>query len=53
MEPSLKYIIFLLPLLVSCYRMPTEDDYSVVPLTNNRDITQEKVNPLPQLGGGR
>ncbi len=33
-------------LLTGCYRMPTEDEYSVIPRTNNPDIIREKVNPL-------
>ena len=32
--------------LSSCYRMPNEDDYSVVPLTNNRDFTREGNSTL-------
>lgn len=38
-------------LLTSCYRMPTEDDFSVVPTTNNPAITQEKnTNFIPGMG---
>lgn len=41
----------LLNLCQSCYRMPTEDDFSVVPTTNNPDVTCEKPrNLLPGLG---
>jgi hypothetical protein len=29
-------------LLVGCYRMPTEEDYSVVPRTNHPDVIREK-----------
>ena len=29
-------------LLIGCYRMPTDDDYSVVPQTNHPDVTREK-----------
>lgn len=40
-------------LCVSCYRMPTDNDYSVIPVTNNRDITGEgekdENNVLPTL----
>lgn len=25
----------------ACYRMPTEEDFSIVPMTNNPDITRE------------
>jgi hypothetical protein len=27
--------------LISCYRMPTEDDYCLIPSTNNPDLTRE------------
>lgn len=30
----------------SCYRMPTEDDYSVVPATNHPDVTRAKAAPF-------
>lgn len=37
-------------LLAGCYRMPTEDDYSIVPVTNNPDITREKSgNVMPNM----
>lgn len=37
--------------LTGCYRMPTEDDFSVVPTTNNPAVTCEKNdNFLPGLG---
>jgi hypothetical protein len=38
--------------LVGCYRMPTEEDYSVVPSTNNPDVTREKQgnNFMPTMG---
>ncbi len=26
----------------ACYRIPTDDDYSLVPLTNNPSVTNEK-----------
>ena len=28
--------------LIACYRMPYEDEYSVVPSVNNPDVTREK-----------
>lgn len=35
----------------ACYRMPNEDEYSVVPTTNNPSVTREKqTNPLPGIG---
>jgi hypothetical protein len=36
--------------LSSCYRMPTEEDYSLTPITNNREYTREKVQATPGLG---
>jgi len=33
-------------LLSGCYRMPTDDDYSLVPTTNNPAITRESGNQL-------
>lgn len=38
--------ILALSFLNSCYPMPTNDDYSIVPLTNNRDFTKEGASPL-------
>lgn len=37
--------------LTGCYRMPTDDDYCVVPTTNNRDITRERTESshVPQV----
>lgn len=32
----------LLFVLESCYRMPTDDDFSVVPTTNNPALTNER-----------
>lgn len=35
--------------LCSCYRMPTDDDYSLVPSTNNPTVTRQRAeSPLPQ-----
>lgn len=36
--------------LTSCYRMPTDDDYSLIPMTNNRDFTREKSDGIPGVG---
>lgn len=30
--------------------MPTDDDYSLIPMTNNRDFTREKAEGLPGVG---
>jgi len=32
----------LLLIFSSCYRMPTDDDFSVVPTVNNPAVTNEK-----------
>jgi len=33
----------------SCYRMPSDDDCSMIPSTNNRDYTREKGKGAPGL----
>lgn len=52
----IKFSLLLFVILTSataCYRMPTEDEFSVIPLTNNRDINgiggTEDSNPVPGL----
>lgn len=48
-----KYILAILLLIgcTSCYRMPTEDDYSVNPMTNSKDFNHEGTSPLmPSVG---
>ena len=38
-------------LLTGCYRMPTENEFSVVPTTNNPAVTCEKSSSMiPGLG---
>ncbi len=34
--------LFIATLLNGCYRMPNDDEYSVVPRTNNPDLIREK-----------
>jgi hypothetical protein len=38
--------------LTGCYRMPTDDDFSIVPTTNNPSVTCEKQNNslMPTVG---
>jgi hypothetical protein len=44
-------IICNLILLTGCYRMPTENDFSVVPTTNNPAVTCEKNDQfIPGMG---
>jgi hypothetical protein len=47
-----KILLFLaLFSLTSCYRMPTADDYSVLPMTNSKDFNTEGTSPLmPGVG---
>ena len=33
-------------LLLGCYRMPAEDEYSLVPTTNNPAVTYQKNDSL-------
>ncbi|MBA3722811.1 MAG: hypothetical protein H0W88_10485 [Parachlamydiaceae bacterium] len=42
----------LILVLDSCYRMPGDDDFSVVPTTNNPAVTHEKSNTslMPSVG---
>jgi hypothetical protein len=37
--------LLLLVSFTSCYRMPTDEDYCVIPTTNNKSITREKAGP--------
>jgi hypothetical protein len=40
----------LLSIATSCYRMPEEDEVSVIPITNNPSITHERAaSPIPQI----
>lgn len=42
------YLAALLMPLAGCYRFPTDQDYSVIPTTNNPEITGDKrMPPLP------
>lgn len=38
--------LFLLATVTACYKMPTEDDFSLVPMTNNRDVTRDRGQGL-------
>lgn len=42
----------LLTITTSCYRMPTDEDYSLIPMTNNPDYTKTKsaCSPTPGVG---
>lgn len=50
MKKNLLATLSALLLLSSCYRMPTDDDECVVPMTNNPAVTRERTqNPIPGL----
>lgn len=36
------FALLLLITLVGCYPMPTENDYSMIPMTNSPDFTRHK-----------
>lgn len=41
----------LISLLTSCvYRMPEDDEFSLIPATNNPNYTKEKAGPTPGIG---
>jgi hypothetical protein len=43
--------LFTLLSLTSCYRMPTEQDYSLVPVTNNPNLVKDKGgSQMPGVG---
>lgn len=44
----MKYLLALIVLFAtaSCYRMPDEDEVSVVPSTNNPSIIRKESNPM-------
>jgi hypothetical protein len=48
---SFTLLVCALICLTGCYRMPTENDFSVVPTTNNPAVTCEKNTGLiPGMG---
>lgn len=49
MKLSLLPIAIALIFFSGCYRMPSEDDYSVIPTTNNPTITREKNTLIPNM----
>ncbi len=44
-KQHLLYLV-LLTILSGCYPNPTDDDFCVVPVVNNRDITKEVEDPF-------
>lgn len=49
----MKYWLLLLPLLTSCYRMPTDEDDSLIPTTNNPRVICEKQAKNPMMPSGK
>lgn len=49
----MKYVILMfaaISLMASCYRMPTDEDYCVVPVTNNPELIRAKpVSAAPSI----
>ncbi len=52
MKPMSILLAFcLLATLMSCYRMPRDDEYSVLPTTNNPAVTNQRQEAfLPAIG---
>jgi hypothetical protein len=51
--PKIFFLFFVFAFnLTACYRFPNEDEYSVVPATNNPAVTREKSegNFMPNMG---
>lgn len=46
MIKNLFFTFVIVVALSSCYRMPTDEDYCVIPTTNNPDITRETGGQL-------
>lgn len=41
----IRILLIALPFICSsCYRMPTDDDYCLIPVTNNPSVTSAKGN---------
>lgn len=47
---KLCFVILGLIVFTGCYRMPTEEDFSTVPTTNNPALTREKQAQMPGIG---
>lgn len=47
LSKSLLLILLISSLTSCCYRMPEEDEYSLIPATNNPNYTREKANATP------
>lgn len=48
---ALMLLSLTLCLFTSCYRMPTDDDYCVIPTTNNPDVNNaQSASFMPSVG---
>jgi hypothetical protein len=47
----MRFLILTL-LLAGCYRMPTDDDFCVIPTTNNPSVTREGSHQQAASPGG-
>jgi hypothetical protein len=43
-------VFSFLTIMSACYRMPTSEEYTLIPSTNNPDFTHEKGNTMPGVG---
>jgi hypothetical protein len=43
---TLMALIFIANMLTACYRMPADNEFSLVPTTNNPDITGDRGNSI-------
>jgi hypothetical protein len=46
------FLLAAIAMMVSCYRMPDDDDCSLIPTTNNPDVTGDAGSSPLQLPGG-
>jgi hypothetical protein len=44
------FISFITIVTGCVYRMPEQDEFSLIPATNNPNYTREKANPTPGIG---
>lgn len=47
--PLILSVIVIETGLTSCYRMPTDDDYCTIPITNNADFKREADDLVPKV----
>lgn len=47
---SFAMLFIMILTLAGCYKMPTDQDYCVLPTTNNRNVTRERAQASPMPG---